>query len=99
LNRHSDKLVRSAFTESAGIRALRSQRGLHASEDDLIAMRIHGATPEWMAQLQKRRLRPIELQKLIAFRIHGVFAGVHRQIESLGYKHPEPDHLSMRIHA
>jgi len=38
----------------------------------LIAMRIHGATPEWMAEIKKRGYDHIDLEKLIAFRIHGV---------------------------
>ena len=48
------------------------QDGYQPDEDTLIAMRIHGATPEWIQQLQKEGYDHVDLQKLIAFRIHGV---------------------------
>ncbi len=76
-----------------------AQDGYQPDEDTLIAMRIHGATPEWIAQLQKEGYDHVDLQELIAFRIHGVSPEFIEKIQSLGYKHPEPNQLvAMRIH-
>jgi hypothetical protein len=75
------------------------QAGYSPDEDTLIAMRIHGATPEWMAQLKQRGYDHIDLEKLIAFRIHGVSPEFIGKLQGLGYSHPDPDELiAMRIH-
>jgi hypothetical protein len=59
------------------------QSGYSPNEDTLIAMRIHGATPEWMTELKSRGYDHVDLEKL----------------QRLGYSHPEPDELvAMHIH-
>ena len=73
--------------------------GYQPDEDTLVAMRIHGATPEWVAALAKRGYDHVELQELIAFRIHGVSPEFIEKLQALGYRHPEPEQLiAMRIH-
>ena len=75
------------------------QAGYSPDEDTLIAMRIHGATPEWMAELKQRGYDHVDLEKLIAFRIHGVSPEFIQKLQGLGYSHPDPDELiAMRIH-
>ena len=67
--------------------------------DQAIALRIHGATPEWMAQMSKLGYHHLDLDKLIAFRIHGVSPEFIEKLKQLGYSHPDPDQLiAMRIH-
>jgi hypothetical protein len=52
-----------------------------------------------MAQISQRGYRHLELDKLIAFRIHGVTSEFIDKLKELGYSRPEPDQLiSMRIH-
>ena len=69
----SDKLVafRIHGVSPEMVRSLH-QAGYTPSEDTLVAMRIHGATPEWMAELKKDGYDHIDLEKLIAFRIHEI---------------------------
>src|SRR5438876_8925892 len=74
------------------VRSVR-QAGYDANPDKLIAMRIHGASPEWMAELKKCGYDHVELDKLIAFRIHGVSPDFIGAVQKLGYSHPEPDQL------
>src|SRR5258708_5048387 len=55
--------------------------------------------PEWIAELKKRGHDHVDLEQLIAFRIHGVSPEFIDKLQGLGYKHPDPDELiAMRIH-
>jgi len=45
-------------------------------------MRIHGATPEWVADLKKQGYDHVDLDKLVAFRIHGVSPDFIGQLQS-----------------
>jgi hypothetical protein len=40
--------------------------------DDLIAMRIHGVSPDYIAGLQKRGVKNLTIDKLVEMRIHGI---------------------------
>jgi len=79
------------------IRAMRAQGFGDFSAEDLIAMRIHGVTPEFrdeMAQLGYR----LTMDQLVAFRIHGVTRQWIEGLKEMGYDHVDADKLvSTRI--
>jgi len=52
-----------------------------------------------MAERSKLGYNHLDLDKLIAFRIHGVSPEFIEKLKELGYSHPDPDQLiAMRIH-
>jgi len=38
----------------------------------LIAMRIHGVTPDFISKLQSRGMKDLSIDKLVSLRIHGI---------------------------
>jgi len=44
----------------------------HPEPDQLIAMRIHGVTPEYISKLQSRGMKDLTIDKLVSLRIHGI---------------------------
>ena len=63
----------------------------------LLDWQLHHEAPAAAATWAQLRARP-DLDKLIAFRIHGVSPDFIGQLQKLGYPHPEPDQLiAMRI--
>jgi len=92
----SDKLIASHSRRDAGNGSQLKQAGYDPDPDKLIAMRIHGATPEWVEQLKKQGSH-LDLDKLIA----SGFMECHRilsPLQSWVYAHPEADQLiAMRI--
>jgi hypothetical protein len=53
------------------VRELRKS-GLEPSEDQLIAMRVHNVTPQFVAQMKARGLKDLSIDKLVALRVHGI---------------------------
>lgn len=76
------------------------QGGGVPDDSHLVALAIHGATPDWAADLGKLGyLKAASADQLIAFRIHGVTPDYIEGIEKQGYDHPSPDQLiTMKIH-
>jgi len=72
--------------ESGMVRSLK-QAGYEPDADKLIAMRIHGATPEWVADLKKRVTIHVDPDKLIGLPDPWRVAGFYRQLQKLGYSH------------
>jgi len=70
------------------VRSLK-QAGYEPDADKLIAMRIHGATPEWVADLKKQGYDHVDLDKLVAFRSTAWSPDFIGRRNS-GYSHPEP---------
>lgn len=70
----------------------------HITDDDLIAMAIHGVTPEFARSVQGRDLDP-SIDDLVAMRIHGVSEDFMDEMLSKGMKYRDIDDLvSWRIH-
>ena len=73
--------------------------GIEAGEDQLIAMHVHGATPEWITKMRASGFQGVDVEKLIAFRVHRVTPEFLADVEKLGYGRPDPDQLvAMRVH-
>jgi len=54
-----------------------------SDSDKLIAFRIHGVTPEFIAGIRAAGLNVVDSDKLIAFRIHGVSPEMVRSLNRL----------------
>ena len=44
----------------------------HPDADDLVAMRIHGVTPEFISNMQSRGMKDLTIDKLVNLRVHGI---------------------------
>jgi hypothetical protein len=67
--------------------------------DDLVSMRIHGATPEFIRELKALGYERLSTDDLVSMRIHGATPQFIREMRELGYERLSSDDLvSMRIH-
>lgn len=69
----ADKLIafRVHGVTPAMVREMR-KAGLEPSEDQLIAMRVHGVTPQFIADMKARGLKDLNIDKLVALKVHGI---------------------------
>src|SRR5579884_499006 len=67
------------------------------SVDDLIALKEHEVTPEYIRGLKAIGFT-LPVQQLLAFRIHDVEPGEIREMQSLGYKPTADQVVAMQIH-
>jgi hypothetical protein len=44
----------------------------HPEPDQLVAMRIHGVSPEFISNLQSRGMKNLTIDELVSLRIHGI---------------------------
>jgi hypothetical protein len=73
--------------------------GIVADEDQLIAMHVHGASPEWIGRMRQNGYDRLGVDQLIAFRVHNVTPEYVARMEKLGLGRPDPDQLvAMRVH-
>jgi hypothetical protein len=82
------------------VTALR-RMGEEPEDSQVLALTIHGATPDWLTQFDKLGYggKTVTPDQLIAFRIHGVTPDYVAAVEKLGYDKPAPDQLiAMKIH-
>ena len=40
--------------------------------DQLVAMRIHGVSPEFISEMKSRGMKDLTIDKLVSLRIHGI---------------------------
>ena len=69
----ADKLIafRVHGVTPAMVREMR-KAGLEPSEEQLIAMRVHGVTPQFIAEMKARGLKDLNIDKLVALKVHGI---------------------------
>jgi beta-lactamase regulating signal transducer with metallopeptidase domain len=65
--------------------------------DELIAMKIHGITPEYVRELHDQGLHP-NADDLVAMRIHGVTPEYVRDVRGLGLNPDQDQLVAMKIH-
>ena len=69
------------------------------SLDRLVEMRIHGATPDFINELDRLGYRGLSPSKLVEMRIHRATVEYIEELRNLGYSDLDPDELvEMRIH-
>ena len=67
--------------------------------DDLVRMRIHGATPEFAREMQAAGFSGLTAEELVKFRIHRVTPEFVRAMADLGYKTIDREQIvKFRIH-
>ncbi len=72
--------------------------GLRAATDQLIAVRIHGVSLDYVQDVQKASYRDLSVQDYIDMRIHGVSTDFIRDLKGAGYDLTAAQMIELRIH-
>lgn len=95
----SARPVRRAVAEKSDVPAMSDATKGEASADNVATAGPEPEEPSKSALPAKESKRPIPVDRLIAFKVHGVTPEFVAEIAALGYKRVDPDDLvSLRIH-
>jgi hypothetical protein len=96
----TDEQLFSMLLMNVGVEFARNVRdaGLHASTGQLIDMRIHGLTTDYIRETQRAGYRDFGPQDYIEMRIHGVQPPFLRDLKDAGYTLPAKQVVELRIH-
>jgi hypothetical protein len=72
--------------------------GLNASTNQLIELRIHGVTPEFIRDIEQTGYRGLSAQNYIDLKIHGVSPELVRDLKAGGYDIGAQQVIELRIH-
>jgi hypothetical protein len=72
--------------------------GLNASTSQLIDLRIHGVTPDYMREMEQAGYHGLSVQNYIDLRIHGVSPEFVRDLKAAGYDLSAQQVIELRIH-
>jgi len=88
--------IHGITTQYAGDMILDDRR---PTGEELIALKIHGVQPEFIATLRGSKNRKLRFDDLVSLKIHGVTSRYVRELEELGYEDiTAEDIVSLRIH-
>jgi hypothetical protein len=94
----TEKLLRLTIHDVSRAYAT-SMQEQRPSVDDLVKMRIHGLTPEFVRQARELGFKELSIDDLVKMRIHRVTPEYIKEIRDLGYKDVTLDQLvKLRIH-
>ena len=90
----------SMLLMNVGVEFARSVRdaGLHASTGQLIDMRIHGLSSDYIRETQRAGYRDFGPQDFIEMKIHGVQPPFLRDLKEAGYQLSAKQVVELRIH-
>lgn len=74
------------------------ETGLNASVGDLLDMRIHGVSADFMRETRRAGYRNLAAQDLVQMKIHGVSSEFLHDLKSAGYEIPTNQVVELRIH-
>ena len=97
-SRQTHRVPRAWRDARDGARA-RGRPGSQLDEDQLIAFRMHGVTPEFIAKVEALGFKDPEPDQLVAMRVHGVTPEYIAEMKSRGMKDLTIDKLvNLRVH-
>ena len=96
----TDEQLFSMLLMGVGIDFARAVRdaGLHAGTNQLIDMRIHGLTADYIHETQRAGYTSLTPQDYIDMRIHGVQPAFLRDLKDAGYSLSAQQVIELRIH-
>ncbi len=72
--------------------------GLHASINDLLQLRMHGITLDYIREARQAGYPNLTAEDLVQLRIHGVETALLRDLKATGYDLRPEDIVQLRIH-
>ena len=92
-------LIASLLAASTALAQPPQTQDQRPTVDDLVKMRIHGVTPEFVRQTRELGFKDLSVDDVVTMRIHRVTPEYIKEIRALGYNDVSVDQLvKLRIH-